>query len=221
MIRMDIETGEVTDQTSYDYSGPVAQCKGGGGGDTVDRAYNARMAAIAERQQKIAEEYYSFWKTSGQMELEQQTAQAGLQLLPQQTALQKAQMEAELGLVPLQAQFQKSLMEYNTEDLEARKPLARKYYEEAMTGISPDQKAAEARAGVAQQLDASRDTMRREAARMGADPNSARFQRNMGNVSVQRARAIGGAMQSERNRAEDVNFARMDAAMNKPLGVGI
>ena len=36
---------------------------GGGGGDSVDRAYNARMATIAEKQQAMAEEYFQYWKS--------------------------------------------------------------------------------------------------------------------------------------------------------------
>jgi hypothetical protein len=36
---------------------------GGGGGDSVDREYNARMATIAEKQQAMAEEYFQYWKS--------------------------------------------------------------------------------------------------------------------------------------------------------------
>lgn len=220
-ISLDIDSWEVKEEISYDYHGPVVECKGGGGGDSVDPWYNARMATIAEEQQKIAEEYYEFWQTSGQKELEAQTAQANLSLLPQQTELQSAQMAADMELLPMQTEYQKTLMDYNTEDLAARKPLAQKYYEEAMSGDDPNAKAAEARAGVAQQIDAGRSSMRREAARMGADVNSARFQRNIGNAGLERSRAIAGSMQQARNEAKDKNFQKMEAAMSKPLGVGM
>lgn len=36
---------------------------GGGGGGQVDKAYNARMAAIAEQQQAMADEYFQYWKS--------------------------------------------------------------------------------------------------------------------------------------------------------------
>lgn len=36
---------------------------GGGGGGQVDKEYNARMAAIAEQQQAMADEYFQYWKS--------------------------------------------------------------------------------------------------------------------------------------------------------------
>lgn len=218
-IKIDIETLETLESESYDYAGPVAQCKGGGGGDTVDYAYNARMAGIAERQQTLAEEYFDFWRTD-QKELERMQIQANKELIPQQTELQKAQMESEMNLMGVREGYERSMMEYAQEDLEARKPLARKYYEEAMTGENPEQRAAEARATVSQQIDAGRSTMRREASRMGADVNSARFQRNLKGASHDRAKGVAGAMVAERNAARERNFGRMDSAMTKNLGVG-
>lgn len=211
---------EVAEERSFLHQGPIVECKGGGGGDTVDPAYNRRMARIAERQQDIAEEYYQFWKTSGQKELEAATAQANLGILPKQVELQEAQIGAEMEMIPYRTDYERSLMEYNKDALEARKPLARKYYEEAMTGESPERRAAEARAGVAQQMDAGRDAMRREASRLGINVNSGRFHRNLGNQSIDRAKATAGAMDLARREARDRNFARMDSAMNKKIGIG-
>ena len=44
-------TGEVLEEDSYEYTGKLIQCKGGGSTSTVDYAYNRRMASIAEDQQ--------------------------------------------------------------------------------------------------------------------------------------------------------------------------
>lgn len=46
---------------------------GGGGGGQVDKAYNARMATIAEKQQAMADEYFQYYK-SGPGHWETQTA---------------------------------------------------------------------------------------------------------------------------------------------------
>lgn len=64
---------------------------GGGGGTTInsqDEAYNARMAAIAEAQQGMAEEYYGFYKDYYQPYEKEQIA-ANRELVPLQTDLQK------------------------------------------------------------------------------------------------------------------------------------
>jgi len=64
----------------------------GGGGTTstttVDEAYNARMATIAEAQQKMAQEYYQYYKDYYQPYEKQQIA-ANQSLLPYQTDVQQ------------------------------------------------------------------------------------------------------------------------------------
>ena len=63
-IVMNITTGEILEEESYQYDGPVALCKGGGGGTTtsVDYVYNDRMATISEKNQKYADEMYNMFK---------------------------------------------------------------------------------------------------------------------------------------------------------------
>lgn len=65
---------------------------GGGSGSTsttsFDKEYNARMAAIAESQQGMAEEYYKYYQEYYQPYEKQQIA-ANTQLMPYQTGLQQ------------------------------------------------------------------------------------------------------------------------------------
>lgn len=63
-IVMHIATGEVLEEDSFEYEGLIAECKGGGGGSTttVDPVYNARMAALAEKNQVYADEMYHMFK---------------------------------------------------------------------------------------------------------------------------------------------------------------
>lgn len=63
-IVMNITTGKVLEEESYDYSGPIAECKGGGSSSTttVDPIYNARMAALSERNQEMADEMFNMFK---------------------------------------------------------------------------------------------------------------------------------------------------------------
>lgn len=46
-VVISMDTLETIHEESHEYDGDVAECKGGGG-DSVDKAYNSRMAAIAE-----------------------------------------------------------------------------------------------------------------------------------------------------------------------------
>lgn len=70
---------------------------GSGGGSTTinseDRAYNARMATIAEAQQEMAEEYYKYYQEYYQPYEKQQIA-ANKELMPYQVGVQKAALIA-------------------------------------------------------------------------------------------------------------------------------
>lgn len=63
----------------------------GGGSTTInseDEEYNARMAEIAEAQQRMAEEYYGYYKSYYQPYEKKQIA-ANTELLPYETGVQK------------------------------------------------------------------------------------------------------------------------------------
>lgn len=84
---------------------------GGGGGSNYDKAYNARMATIAEKNMAIAEQYFAEWKNHAR-HYERDAFAAQRQLLPEQTRLQTAQLQAQTRLV-------------DQEELTARTGLAR------------------------------------------------------------------------------------------------
>jgi len=81
--------------------------KGGGGGDSYDAAYNARMATIAEAKQDMAEDLFSFYKSDYQpMESEQVAANRAM--IPHETALSKEKIQAERDLLPGQVDLGKA-----------------------------------------------------------------------------------------------------------------
>ena len=100
--------------------------KGGGGGDTYDAAYNARMATLSEEQQDWAREYMDYWR-SDYLPMEQAQIEANMALLPLET--QKAQ--SDLGRAITENQ------EYNTLS-ESRVNLARS---NANLGMAQDEAA--------------------------------------------------------------------------------
>ena len=55
-VRIDIGTGKVTHEKSFEYEGPVALCKGGGSTTTVDPEYNAGLLALARENQAWSNE---------------------------------------------------------------------------------------------------------------------------------------------------------------------
>ncbi len=61
-IVIDMTNFAVIEEESHEYNGPISECSGGGGGDSVDEDYNRRMANIAEAQQGMAEEMFNLYK---------------------------------------------------------------------------------------------------------------------------------------------------------------
>lgn len=81
-IVLDIKTSEVISREWVDVpESEWAYCKKQQ--STVDRAYNARMAAIAERQQNIAEEFLGFWREY-ERPLQIEKTRASRELIPAQ-----------------------------------------------------------------------------------------------------------------------------------------
>lgn len=60
-IVIDIKTGAVIEEISFEYFGPIAETKGGGSVQTEDKEYNARMATISEEQQEMATQMYNHY----------------------------------------------------------------------------------------------------------------------------------------------------------------
>lgn len=84
----------------------------GGGqssGSGVDMEYNARMAAIAEAQQGLAEKYFAHWETNYKP-MENAQIQANMALIPHETNLSIAQMQAQMGLLPQQTSLSSAQM---------------------------------------------------------------------------------------------------------------
>ena len=210
-IVLNMDTLEVIEEESFDYTGPVAECKGGGSTNTVDYAYNARMATIAERQQEMSNEYFDFWKDEYKP-MEKAQIEANMELLPQQTKLEKLRMQSEEDMMPLRNEYEKGLMESNIEEIKQGKPVISEYYKQALNGQDPNKKVAEARTDVASAFKDQESSLRRDAGRMGLDPNSGKFGDAMGRGGLNQARATAGAMTQARDTAENQNFDRLQNA---------
>lgn len=107
LVVIDMASGETLADISYEYMGPLSLCGGGGSEsttNTVDYAYNARMATLSEEQQEWAREYFNVWKEY-QKPYEIAQAQANMDVLPQESGLYKNQLEAGGELLPADKQL--------------------------------------------------------------------------------------------------------------------
>lgn len=236
-VTIDIASGRVEHEDSYLHEGPVAECKGGGGDvDSVDEAYNARMAAIYEAQQKMAEEYYDYWgEIYKPMEMEQ--VAANRQLIPYQTEQALAQTQAATGLIPYQTEAEKSAATLATAQnraniglLPAQTDLARKkiadtsaaisefapvrseYASQALKGVDIGDRVTQAKADVASAFAGTTAANNRSMARMGINPNSGKFADQSRLSALDQAKALGGAATAARTTAENENFSRLQNA---------
>lgn len=245
-VVIDMATLEVVEESAFEHEGPVSECKGGGGSSTtttVDKEYNRRLAAVAERETDMAEGFYDFWMNNN-AELERAKINANMDLLPLQTDLQKDQIaserellpgKTELGLqqieaaqelLPGQTAAKKSANELATAQntaslglLPAKTEAAGQYLDQAVQGVNVQDRMGKATASMAHQYKDAGAMLRRQAGRMGSNPASGRLVSAMNSMNLDRAKNVGLAQEQARRSAEDENFNRLQGAANFGLPV--
>lgn len=205
---------------------------GGGGdsGDGFDAAYNARMANIAEQQQGMASKYFDFWESEykpmeqaqiasnmetmpGETELNIAKNEASLSLLPGQTALTAEQIEANRSLIPGQTTLAGMQIEDSMTAMGEREPVRAEFYNQSLNGVDVESRVNKAAADASHAFMSSDNIMRRNASRMGINPNSGKFASMSNTNSINRAKTIAGAKTTARTNAEQENFGRLQTAM--------
>lgn len=204
-VVIDMRSDAVLKDDSYIWDGAVSECKGGGGGSTVnsvDYVYNARMATIAEEQNKWAREYYNIW-TQHYKPYEIAQAQANMDVLPQEMELYKKQLASASQLLPQQTEA------------------AQRFLTASAQGVDVNERMALASADAANAWKGVADQTARANARMGVDPNSGRFQGIQAALGTQQAAQLAGARTQARVGAEQENFDRLAkaAAYNPSSGI--
>lgn len=226
-VVIDMKTGNVVEEDSYEYSGPVALCGGSGGGTTyatttstgeIDYVYNARMASVAERQQYMAEEYLAFWREEYKP-MERAQIQANIGLIPEQAEhererlrTERMQFEQARDLMPQETEYKRGLLQLGSEEITAAKPVMSEYYKEALNAADPDTRVQEARADVAMSFKEAEAQQRREMGRLGLDPSSKRYQGMARDRNMEQAKMTAGAMYGARTEAENERFQRLQNA---------
>ena len=197
-IEIDMETMAVMHEESFEYDGIVSQCGGGSGGgssttNTVDYAYNARMATLSEEQQGWARSYYDMWNTyTKPYEIAQ--AQANLEMLPYETNLYKQTLQSATSLLPQQTEA------------------AQKYLDASTKGVDVNERMALATADTANAFKDTTAANTRAAARLGVNPNSGRYQGIAAAQQTTQAAQLAGARTQARVEAEAENYDRLKNA---------
>lgn len=203
---------------------------GSSSGDDYDKAYNDRMATLAEKQWDEAEDLSGFYKEfyqpmekaqiAANMEmiphetgLQTEKIQAERTMLPGQTELTKAQNEASLSLLPIQTEYNQAAMGDAMAGMREKAPVRAKFFNESLTGVNVEDRANKAAADAAQSFAGSTEAMNRSLARSGVDPNSGRSRSLLNKNSMDRAKTIGSAKTTARTNAEEENYGRLTNAM--------
>lgn len=203
-IVMDAD-GKVLEAHVIDYDGEIALCKGGGGSTTtvtqeVDKEYNARMAAVAERAQTLSDEYYAWWQNN-------------------QAPLEKAEAEAQLSLLPSQTKLNQSLLNMQNNTIGTTSKLATQFLDQSLNGVNKEEWAN--RAGTDQQVAASNvmQQMTRNASRMGLNANSGAFAKAMTDQSLGNAANVATARTQAYRQADDENYKRLQGGLSAGMGL--
>lgn len=222
-VVMDIETGAIKSSKSFDYDGPIAECKGGGTSTTTntsvpDYAYNARMATVAEKQQAQADEYMAFWRKSYKP-MEQEMIAANRELIPRQTeteisklGLERATSEAKLGLLPEETALAEETIGARREEIAAATPAMTEYYKQALMGVDEETRMAQARSDVGMAFRGAESATRRSMGRMGISATGDRAASMLADRNMEQAKATAGAMTGARERAKQESFGRLQGA---------
>lgn len=146
-IRIDMSTLEVIDSVYTEYDGPVAYCGGGskgGGGDAVDKEYNAGMLALSQEQQSWANEMFNMFKYGTTYDPTSVDIATG-KTLGEINGFDASKI-SEMDLMSQYFQAQSELMPYEQKATQAGLTLEQKTAE-AKAGLVPLQTAAE-KAGI-------------------------------------------------------------------------
>ncbi|GAB7512156.1 hypothetical protein [Bilophila wadsworthia] len=171
----------------------MALLKGGkGGGSSTtnissepDKAYNARMAKVTERQQALSDQFFNWWQTV-QAPVEQANADAQLGLIPAQTDIVREGLE---GFKGIQTDFYNASRPTSTEtyaNMALSKATGSMNRNMSRMGISPTSGAAQS---------ASRDLAIQGAASIAGAANTGRMQgeeMNLKKLSGAMAYGLGG-----------------------------
>lgn len=180
-------------------------------GNKGDSAETARM--LAESQTQIAGEQWNMYKQVF-APYEAELVAAHRTIIPEQLGLDLARIRAQEADVSGRMGINEELRQQQMRSLQRSEPVEQAFYEEALQGISIEDRMNAAGADVQQAYDATKPQMQRDMSRMGLRPDSGRFTDAMAKMSYNRARDIAFARTNARRLGQAENLGRLSTAMS-------
>lgn len=195
---IDMNTMETVSEESYEYDGPVAECKGGDGG--YDSAYNERIATLMEGADERTQALFNDYYNGAGRQYDRAVTSAGLELLPKQTELAGLQLDSAVELTPMQADLSRAQLGLDLQAAERKSGILGEFYD-SLGKNNPDTMAAQAGADMAEAYKNVRanDEMSQKRRGLYRPGTSA-------GLSYSEARDTAGAMSSARRAARDQNI---------------
>lgn len=199
VVVMSMATGKTVYEESHDYCGPIAECKGGG---TYDKAYNQKLAELAEKEFGLSSRAFDSWYSGGGRALEEGTAKAGLSLLPAQTRLASAQIESASSLLPGETALSAGQTALGLQKVENQSGIMDDFYDQLgkHDPLTEMNAAGATMAGsFVNQTKADEMSMQRRG--VGYKPSAG--------LSLEKAKAVGGAMTMGLDTAKTKNLQEL------------
>ena len=184
----------------------------------TDPEATRRMAAVAERQQAMAEEQWGLARDI-YMPYEKQMVEGNQRLLKSNEDLMSARNVEGVRDIEKGQALKDLTREQRMQELNISEPAMRSFYEEAATPVDVAGREAEAEAGVVGEYANVPESVRRQLSRTGVNLSGARYQSLMKAVALDRAKAISGSRATARVGARDETFNKLKAAMATRSGV--
>jgi len=163
--------------------------------------------------------------------LEELGLDAAVEIMPYQTEAQIAQNQYSIDVLPEKAAADIAGYKYTQEimpektaaekamygeqqmKIEERAPIYSQFYNQALNGIDVREAMSGASQEVAHQFNTNKDVTLQNLRALGVDPSSGTAIRALGNLGLDRAKAMATASNFAKKEAEDTNFNRMQTAL--------
>lgn len=184
----------------------------------TDPEASRRMAAVAERQQQMAEEQWGLAREI-YMPYERQMVESNQRLVGENEALMKARLTEGARDIELDRPLRDIMREQKMGELTTSAPVVGKFYEEAGKGVDVNARMAQAEADVVGAYADVPESVRRNLSRTGVQLSGGKFADLQKAIAFDRARSIAGAQGTARRAAETESFDKLKSAMAARAGV--
>lgn len=175
------------------------------------------MKDLAETQTGIMKEQYDLYKKYFQ-EYEISAIQADKELLPYASEAARLTLEEQSRDITANRELKDALRTDQLAEIQQSRPVAEKYYKDALEGVNETDYMNRAQADVEHGFKGSAESLVRQAGLYGITTGDQGFKKSLSDLALDKALGIAGARTAARKTAQDTSFARLSDAMAKRSG---